>query len=96
MKHFCIFSLILLAIPGASQDLASLPDKEKAEHTTKQLFLIDDLQLRNETIQILNQLYNYKFDDAGRKIQKIKQKFPWHPMGYLCWRLLSGGKFFLI
>ncbi len=46
------------------------------------IILISDITIQLETTQALNDLYNFKFDDAEKQFQWIKQKYPWHPLPY--------------
>lgn len=46
------------------------------------IILINDMAMQLEVSQALNDLYNFKFDQADVQFRWFKKKYPWHPLPY--------------
>ncbi len=46
------------------------------------IILIADMQLQIEINQSMNDMYNFKFEEAERQFRWLKQKYGWHPLPY--------------
>lgn len=73
---------------------ASQPDEEK--DTT--LILLADRQIQLECTQGLNDLYNFRFEDAEAEFQDLKIRYGWHPLPYFLmglsdwWKIMPNTK----
>lgn len=65
--------LFVFQASGAVQD---------STYKSEQIILIADMQLQIEINEAMNDLYNFKFDEAEKKFNWLKQKYGWHPLPY--------------
>lgn len=70
------FSLILVIILLGCTKLYSQTEKD----TT--IILINDLGIKLQTTQALNDMYNFKFEKAEAQFLVIKENYAWHPLPY--------------
>ena len=77
MKYITIIALLLAPAVGMAYNS---PDSTAAgeEH----IILISDMQLQIDVNQAMNDMYNFKFDEAERQFRWLKQKYGWHPLPY--------------
>ena len=64
-------SLFFLVQSGFSQD-----------DTTRQVILLNDINIQVDATNALNDLYNFKFEKAKVKFNEIRSNYPWHPLPY--------------
>ena len=73
--------------------VAYLPAKAQPEvkkDTT--IILISDLGVQLQCTEALNDLYNFKFDDAEWKFRYLRYKYRWHPLPYFLMGLIEWWK----
>ncbi|MEP2771236.1 MAG: tol-pal system protein YbgF [Fulvivirga sp.] len=75
-KSFIISSLLLLFVFKANSTI------QDSTYKSEQIILIADMQLQIEINEAMNDLYNFKFDEAEKKFNWLKQKYGWHPLPY--------------
>ena len=46
------------------------------------IILIADMQLQIDINQAMNDMYNFKFEEAEKQYRWLKQKYGWHPLPY--------------
>lgn len=68
-----------LLIFGLSLSAAAQQPAVKKDTT---IILISSIQIQIETTQALNDLYNFKFDEAEKQFRWFMQKYKWHPLPY--------------
>jgi hypothetical protein len=62
------------------------------------IILISDISIQLEAAQALNDLYDFKFEQAERQIRWFKQKYAWHPLPYFMlglsewWKIMPNTK----
>lgn len=62
------------------------------------LILINDIRIQIEATEALNDLYNFKFDEAEQQFRWFKQKYAWHPLPYFLlglsewWKIMPNTK----
>jgi hypothetical protein len=71
-----VFFLSFILVAGYGV-LAQNPEKKD---TT--IILLSDTRIQLECNQALNDLYNFKFDQAELKFQALKRDYGWHPLPY--------------
>jgi tetratricopeptide (TPR) repeat protein len=67
----------------------------KAQLTEKKdttIILISDLGVQLQCTDALNDLYNFKFDDAEWKFRYLRYKYRWHPLPYFLMGLIEWWK----
>lgn len=67
----------------------------KAQQTEKKdttIILISDLGVQLQCTEALNDLYNFKFDDAEWKFRYLRYKYRWHPLPYFLMGLIEWWK----
>jgi len=87
MKFIKGFLIILLPSLCQAQNLAMVDpsfDASKIIYVdgVAQEILLENPKVQIESTQALNDMYNFKFDKAEQQFRWIKQKYPWHPLGY--------------
>ncbi len=55
---------------------------QDSTYKSEQIILIADMQLQIEINEAMNDLYNFKFSEAEKKFNWLKQKYGWHPLPY--------------
>jgi hypothetical protein len=60
--------------------VANVQGQAQRKDTT--IILISNPQIQIETTEALDDLYNFKFDEAEKQFQWLKQKYGWHPLPY--------------
>ncbi len=86
-----VHTQLLLAI--IFYGVAYLPSKAQPEvkmDTT--MILISDLGVQLQCTEALNDLYNFKFDDAEWKFRYLRYKYRWHPLPYFLMGLIEWWK----
>lgn len=68
--------VFFLLIPGSAW---SQQQKERKDTT---IILISSIQVQIETNEALNDLYNFKFEEAEKQFRWLMQKYRWHPLPY--------------
>ncbi len=62
------------------------------------IILISDIVVQMETTQALNDLYDFKFEQAEQQMRWFKQKYAWHPLPYFMlglsewWKIMPNTK----
>lgn len=62
------------------------------------IILLGDKDIQLECTQALNDLYNFKFEDAEAKFQDLKLRYGWHPLPYFLmglsdwWKIMPNPK----
>lgn len=56
------------------------------------IILISDLGIQLQCTEALNDLYNFKFDDAEWKFRYLRYKYRWHPLPYFLMGLIEWWK----
>lgn len=70
--------------------------KQLKKDTT--IILISDVSVQLEAVQALNDLYDFKFEQAERQMRWFKQKYAWHPLPYFMmglsewWKIMPNTK----
>lgn len=70
--------------------------KQPKKDTT--IILISDVSVQLEAVQALNDLYDFKFEQAERQMRWFKQKYAWHPLPYFMmglsewWKIMPNTK----
>lgn len=54
----------------------------QAQDNVKQVVLLNDINIQIDASSALDDMYNFKFDDAALKYNAIKENYPWHPLPY--------------
>lgn len=54
----------------------------QAQDKIKQVVLLNDINIQIDASSALDDMYNFKFDDAALKYNAIKENYPWHPLPY--------------
>ncbi len=78
-----LIGLWVLASPVYAQEAAK-------KDTT--IILISDLGVQLQCSEALNDLYNFKFDDAEWKFRYLRYKYRWHPLPYFLMGLIEWWK----
>jgi tetratricopeptide (TPR) repeat protein len=71
------FFCIVFSLVAASVVWAQSPVKKDST-----IILLDNRQIQLQCTQALNDLYNFKFDQAERQFQSLKRDYGWHPLPY--------------
>ncbi len=82
----CPLATLLLLVAGfcaASQ----IPEKKDST-----VILISDLQVQLRCTDALNDLYNFKFDEAEARFNSLKKDYGWHPLPYFLMGLIEWWK----
>jgi hypothetical protein len=88
-QFFCLL-LLLCSVTGMAQ-----PQSAKKDTT---VILISNIQVQIEATDALNDLYNFKFNEAEKKFGWFKQKYRWHPLPYFLlglsewWKIMPNTK----
>jgi hypothetical protein len=53
-----------------------------ANEDTTQVLLLENISIQVQTTQAINDMYNYKFDQAEKQFIRLKEEFPHHPLAY--------------
>ncbi|MBT1702023.1 tetratricopeptide repeat protein [Chryseosolibacter indicus] len=75
--------------------LLVVPFKLKAQNAIKKdttIILLSDFRVQLECTQALNDLYNFKFDNAEAKFRSLKTEYGWHPLPYFLMGLIEWWK----
>lgn len=75
-----VFTFLLIfsvAVIGNSKPIAS-----DSVHAEDHIILIADMQLQIDINQAMNDMYNFKFEEAEKQYRWLKQKYSWHPLPY--------------
>lgn len=72
----CKIFVLSLLMSGLSRPIFSQAKKD----TT--IILISNIAIQIEATDALNDLYNFKFDQAEKQFRWFKQKYAWHPLPY--------------
>jgi len=70
---FLIFCLVFFSMVTFGQSRAK-------KDTT--IILISDITVQLQTTDAMNDLYNFKFEEAEKLFQDFKEKYRWHPLPY--------------
>ncbi|MBR9998905.1 MAG: tetratricopeptide repeat protein [Cyclobacteriaceae bacterium] len=65
----------LICLPGFCSDN---PDTEDSA----QVMLLENISIQVQTTQAINDMYNFKFQEAEKQFNRLKQEFPHHPLAY--------------
>jgi len=80
MRRWIFFAILFMPFWVNAQDrdlgLDSLADDGN------QIILISDMQIQIDVNQAMNNLYNFKFEQAEREFNYLKHKYGWHPLPY--------------
>lgn len=68
---------------------ASSQDQQKKDTI---ILLLSDINVQLECTQALNDLYNFKFNDAEAKFNSLKTGYGWHPLPYFLMGLIEWWK----
>ena len=94
MKEFGSKFLILLFWLFSADGFCQT--KQPKKDTT--IILISDVSIQLEAVQALNDLYDFKFEQAERQMRWFKQKYAWHPLPYFMmglsewWKIMPNTK----
>lgn len=77
MRKWAIYFILFFLLPGFQ--LPALGQSPKKDTT---IILINNMATQLEVSQALNDLYNFKFDQADIQFRWFKKKYPWHPLPY--------------
>ena len=80
-----LFSLTLFVAQGNIQAQA----RAKKDTT---IILLTDLKIQLECSQALNDLYNFKFQQAEEQFKYLKERYRWHPLPYFLMGLIEWWK----
>jgi hypothetical protein len=73
--------------------VAWFPAKSQVEaQKDTTIILISDLSVQLQCTEALNDLYNFKFDDAEWKFRYLRYKYRWHPLPYFLMGLIEWWK----
>ena len=72
-----IFSYLLSFVP-----VPVLPQSGQPVPDTTQILLLENKAIQIDATHAINEMYNFKFDEAEQKFRMIKQEYPDHPIGY--------------
>ena len=78
-----IIILLVVGVPVKSQ---------QAVKNDTTIILISDLGVQLQCTEALNDLYNFKFDDAEWKFRYLRYKYRWHPLPYFLMGLIEWWK----
>lgn len=81
-----LFLIFFLSVAGFS---ASAQTQVKKDTT---IILLSDLTVQLECTKALNDLYDFKFDDAVFEFRYLKAKYKWHPLPYFLMGLIEWWK----
>lgn len=65
--------------------------QQKTEKDTT-IILLTDIKIQLECTQALNDLYNFKFQQAEHQFHYLKEKYRWHPLPYFLMGLIAWWK----
>jgi hypothetical protein len=75
-RNFILFLCFLfIGLPGKSWDNPGIDD-------TTQVLLLENISIQVQTTQAINDLYNFKFQQAEEQFSRLKKEFPHHPLAY--------------
>lgn len=86
IQSLAIFSILILLV-AATPARAQVQAKKD---TT--IILISDLGVQLHCTQALNDLYNFKFDQAENNFHYLRYKYRWHPLPYFLMGLIEWWK----
>jgi len=82
-----------ILIPAIFLFVACFPSKaQTGEKSDTTIILISDLGVQLQCTEALNDLYNFKFDDAEWKFRYLRYKYRWHPLPYFLMGLIEWWK----
>ncbi len=81
--HILIFFLSVASFSASAQ-------METKKDTT--IILLSDISVQLECTKALNDLYDFKFDDAVFEFQYLRAKYKWHPLPYFLMGLIEWWK----
>jgi hypothetical protein len=78
------FALVKFLLSASCIALALLASVNARAQTKKDttIILISSLNVQLESTLGLNDMYNFKFDQAAQQFTLLKKKYGWHPLGY--------------
>lgn len=86
MKEMFIRKIFLLAV------FASLSVPALSQQDTAPKMLLADQEIQIQSTEAVNAMYNFKFDHAEAEFQKLKKRYPTHPMAYFLMSLSNWWK----
>ncbi len=87
-KPVILTLLLTLTLFVANGDAGA---QQKAEKDTT-IILLTDIKIQLECTQALNDLYNFKFQQAEHQFYYLKEKYRWHPLPYFLMGLIAWWK----
>jgi tetratricopeptide (TPR) repeat protein len=78
---FCVL-LVACLLFGTDKAGAQWLGEAELDPNKKSALLLNDMNLQIETTQAVNDMYNFKFEQAERQFGWLKQKYPTHPLPY--------------
>jgi hypothetical protein len=84
---FIFLGLLIIQLVAVFQAQAQLQVKKD---TT--IILLNDLSIQLECTEALNDLYNFKFEEAENQFRYLRYKYKWHPLPYFLMGLIEWWK----
>jgi tetratricopeptide (TPR) repeat protein len=84
---YCLLFILCLQLVAAFPATSQTSVKKD---TT--IILLNDLGVQLECTQALNDLYNFKFEEAEKTFRHLRQKYIWHPLPYFLMGLIEWWK----
>ena len=84
---YCLLFILCLQLVAAFPATSQTSVKKD---TT--IILLNDLGVQLECTQALNDLYNFKFEEAEKTFRHLRQKYIWHPLPYFLMGLIERWK----
>ena len=83
MKNICESQRLLIGSAWfVLLSLLFLPAAQAQETPEKSKLLLEDPAMQTESMEAVNDLYNFHFEDSDRKFRWFKLKYPKHPLPY--------------
>ena len=95
LKKVVLQATLLLFLVFVAHFSASSQSGEEKDTT---LILLADKDVQLECTQGLNDLYNFKFDQAEAEFKHLKSRYGWHPLPYFLmglsdwWKIMPNTK----
>ncbi len=86
----CLFFSLWLLIFQLVAVIPVMSQEQVKKDTT--IILLNDLGVQLECTEALNDLYNFKFEDAEKQFQYLRNKYIWHPLPYFLMGLIEWWK----
>jgi tetratricopeptide (TPR) repeat protein len=83
-QSFVVFLLVFVA------GISSSSHAQEKKDTT--IILLSDIRVQLQCTQALNDLYNFKFDQAEAQFRTLKKDYGWHPLPYFLMGLIEWWK----